>query len=47
MAKVKILKIANVDKDVVQQEFSCIAGGNAIWYNHSGSFLQVKHTLSI
>ena len=40
--KIKILKIANADKNS-----HIIAGGNAIWYRHSSSFLPVTHTLSI
>lgn len=42
ITKIKILKIANADKNS-----HIIAGGNAIWYRHSSSFLPVTHTLSI
>ena len=44
IAKIQNTDSTNADEDVEQQEFSFIAGGNAIWYSHFGrqfgSFLQ-------
>lgn len=31
-----ILTIPNTDKNVEQLKLSCVAGGNAKWYNRSG-----------
>jgi hypothetical protein len=39
MAKIKTQVIADAGEDVEKEEHSSIAGGIAIWYNHSGNQL--------